>query len=273
MKIYLRNLAALFAAGSFLALSALASDQPPTRPIAVNQTDGYGNNKLLAFTYFMNYHCTHEPFDDLNHNGHVAATDPDEFQTPVCAVGVNPMLDPAGKPISETEPLYILVPFFDLGGGQAFTPELGNALRSLFGIVPEAFKIHPGVPVQCPEPGPPLSQLAGAPGTCTMHTKTVDLAPALAKLGVPGIDPNKNLFVPTPNHSHVLNGDSFGPIWWQVITVLVTDPSVWPNVDGTRGLNSVAAIRAAQQHGQALPDLPSNFFLFFDAQQFGHAGH
>jgi hypothetical protein len=52
--------------------------------------------------------------------------------------------------------------------------------------------------------------------------------------------------------------------------VLVNDPSVWPGVDGTTGLNSVAALRAAQAAGKASGDIPSNFFLFFDSRQFGH---
>ena len=54
--------------------------------------------------------------------------------------------------------------------------------------------------------------------------------------------------------------------------VLVTDPGVWPNVSGTSGLNSVAALRAAQASGRASADIPSNFFLLFDSREFRHGG-
>ena len=120
--------------------SAFGGGQDPTRPIAINQTDGFGNKKLLAFTYFMNFHCTHEPFDDLDRNGVPAAADPDEQQTPACVVGEQPTIDPAGKPIKETEPLYVVVPFFDADhDGEAATPGLADALKGLFGFVPDAF--------------------------------------------------------------------------------------------------------------------------------------
>jgi hypothetical protein len=165
--------------------SAFGGGQTPTRPIAINQTDGLGNQKLVAFTYFMNFHCTHEPFDDLDRNGTPAAADPDEFQTPICHVGEQPTIDPAGKPIKETEPLYVIVPFFDADhDGQAASPGLADALKSLFGIVPDAFDPSPGVPVQCPEPGPPLTQHKGAFGTCTMHPSQLDLGPVLNQLGL-----------------------------------------------------------------------------------------
>jgi hypothetical protein len=59
-------------------------------------------------------------------------------------------------------------------------------------------------------------------------------------------------------------------VWWQVVVDLVTDKSVWPNVDGTQGLTSVDALRAAQARGQASADIPTNFFLFFDSHPFGH---
>jgi hypothetical protein len=79
--------------------------------------------------------------------------------------------------------------------------------------------------------------------------------------------------VPTPNHSHIIDGGNFGAIWWQVIVVLVTDPAIWPTVDGTVGLNSAKALRAAQASGRASGDIPTNFFLFFNSRQFRHGGH
>jgi hypothetical protein len=242
---------------------------PPSRPIIeVNQTDGFGNDRLLAFTYFMNFSCIHEPFDDLDLNGKEAAVDPDEFQSPSCVVGREPTLDPTGGPIQDTEPLFVIVPFFDADGDSQAAGGLAPTLTSLFGIVPDAFDPTPGVPVQCPEPGPPLTQHTGAFGTCTMHPKTVDLGPVLDQLNL--VRPRAVVRVPTPNHSHIIDGANFGRIWWQIIVVLVTDQSVWPDVDGTTGLNSVAALRAAQAAGKASGDIPSNFFLFFDSRQFGH---
>ena len=260
------------ASAVLLSVSALASsdDQGPAKPLAVNQTEAFGDGQLLVFTYFQNFACIHQPFDDLDHNGLVAAVDPNEFQRPVCAVGRAPGIDPTGRPVKETLKLYVIAPFFgnDTNPNDAFTPELGQALLGLFGFIPEAFKTHPAVAVQCPEPGPPVTQHAGQPGTCTMHTTLTDLGPVLAKLGK--VPPNTRVMVPTLNHSHIIDGDSFEPAWWQIISVLVTDPSVWPSADGSRGINSLDALRTAQTAGKAAPDQPTNFFLFFDSQREGH---
>jgi hypothetical protein len=254
-----------------LAAAAAPASAQPTRPIKVNQTDAYGDERLLAFTYFMNFQCVHEPFADLDHDGLVAAVDPDEFQSPRCVVGTQPRIDPTGDPISNTEPLYVIVPFFDADGdGEAATPGLRDALRGLFGFVPDAFDPTPGVPVQCPEPGLPLTRHKGDFGTCTMHPTTLDLGPVLGQLGA--VPAGTAVQVPTPNHSHIIDGANFGAIWWQIIVVLVTDQTIWPDVNGTRGLTSLEALRAAQANGQASGDIPSNFFLFFDSRKFAHSG-
>jgi hypothetical protein len=260
------------AAAVLLSLNAFArsDDQVTTKPLAVNQTEGYGDGQLLVFTYFQNFACIHQPFDDLDHNGLVAAVDPNEFQRPVCAVGRAPGIDPNGRPIKETLKLYVIAPFFGNGTNpnDAFTPELGQALLGLFGFIPEAFKTHPTVAVQCPEPGPPVTQHTGQPGTCTMHTMLTDLGPVLAKLGK--VPPNTSVIVPTLNHSHIIGGHNFEAAWWQIVSVLVTDPSAWPSADGSSGINSLDALRAAQAAGKAAPDQPTNFFLFFDSQREGH---
>lgn len=254
-----------------LALGAFAqSNENNVRPLAVNQTEGFAQGQLLVFTYFQNFDCIHEPFDDLDHNGVVAAADAAEFQRPICTVGHNSSIDPTGGPIKNTLKLYVIAPFFgnDLNPNDAFTPELGQALLGLFGFIPEAFKTHPTVPVQCPEPGPPVTQHMGMPSTCTMHTMQTDLGPVLAKLGK--VPPNTSVIVPTLNHSHIIDGKNFGPVWWEVISVLVTDPAAWPSADGKSGINSLDALRAAQANGQAAADQPTNFFLFFDSQPEGH---
>jgi len=260
------------AAAILLPLSAqsLSDNQNTARPFAVNQTEGFGDGQLLVFTYFQNFACIHQPFDDLDHNGLVAAVDANEFQRPVCTVGRESNIDPTGREVKETLKLYVIAPFFghDTDPNVAFTPELGQALLGLFGFIPEAFKTHPTVAVQCPEPGPPVTQHAGHAGTCTMHTTLTDLGPVLAKLGK--VPPNTSVVVPTLNHSHILDGKSFEPVWWQIISVLVTDPSAWPSADGRSGITSLDALRAAQAAGKAAPDQPTNFFLFFSSDTQSH---
>ena len=63
------------------------------------------------------------------------------------------------------------------------------------------------------------------------------------------------------------DGKNFNPIWWQLKIVLVTDPSVWPKVNATTGLRSVADITNAQAAGKALATINSNFFLFFGSRE------
>jgi hypothetical protein len=248
---------------SLVGLTILVAIAPAQ--VAINQTEGFGEGQELVFTYLQQYYCTHQPFQDLNHNGKLAAVDPQEFQRPICVVGKQPTIDPTGAPISQVEKLWVIVPFFgnDKNPDHAFNPTLGQVLLNLFGFIPEAFKTHPSVPVQCPEPGLPETRHKGAPGTCTMHTTRLDLGPPLAKMGK--VSPNTTVFVPSPNHSHILDETNKQAVWWQVISVLVTDPSVWPDEEGTKGINSIDALRAAQAAHKALPDAPTNFFLFFSA--------
>ena len=72
------------------------------------------------------------------------------------------------------------------------------------------------------------------------------------------------------NHSHLIRKVNFKAVWWQIRPVLVTDQSVWPNVEGTTGITSVEALRAPQAAGKAFPDGPSNFYLFFNARELTH---
>lgn len=236
--------------------------------LAPNQTLGFGADRLVRFTYTQSFSCVDEPRDDRNYNGVAAQSDPGEFQTPICQVGAPPTIDPTGIPIGQSEPLYVLVPFFDTSAqpdaAEAFSPALGSTLISLFGFVPEAFKTHPGVDVQCPDP-------ASKPGTCTMHASQLDLFPALAALGKLPKFPKANVFLPTPNHSHLVNDDVLNvkAIWWQVIAVLVTDEADWPDAQGEKGITSAAKLAAAETAGHAV-EAPSNFFLFFDSKTLHH---
>jgi len=208
----------------------------------------------------------------------LAENEPAEFQVPICQAGTDPTINPpgqAGKASKTTAPIYVLVPMFSVDKdqnpndaisckgvveGTICGPALGKTLIKFFGALPEAFKASPKVFSQCPDPGK-------KPGTCTMHASRIDLAPVLAALGYINNPPGANVFVPDPNHSHVLaDHDINDPaIWWQVIPVLVLDQSDWPPQDGSSGITSVTALKAAEKAGQAI-QAPSNFFLFFSSQ-------
>lgn len=239
------------------ALDPLAASLMP------NQTLGFGAGRLLTFTYQQQFDCVIQPNDDRNYSGKIAALDPSQFASPECQVGAPSTIDPTGGPVAKTDPLYVIVPFFETNKKQpAFTPALGKALKKLFGFVPDAFKPVPGVPVQCPAP-------KDMPGTCTMHPLQTDLGPVLTALKL--LPPKTELYVPLVEHSHVLPNKTINqsPEWWQVIVVLVEKPKAWPNARGTKGITSVAALRAAQKAKEASADVPSNFFLFFSSKAMG----
>jgi hypothetical protein len=243
--------------------------------LAPNQTQGFGNDRLVTFTYQQNFDCVDEPLLDLDFNGIKAQSDPNEMQTPICQVITEPSADPAGGDIRHTAHLYVLVPMFGNdtnpadampcpGGGrpgELCGTALGNALISLFGFVPEAWKTTPAVSTQCPDPNNPV------PGTCTMHASSVDLAVLLATLGKIPDPPSAPVFLPTPNHSHVVDNSrvNAGAIWWQVRPVLIMDPSDWPAADGSSGITSSTAMDAAEAAGRAV-EVGSNFFLFFSSR-------
>ena len=264
-------------------VAAQTAQVKATKP-AIATTLGYGADQVLNFTYTQNFDCIDQPNSDLNFNGVVAANDPNEMQIPICQVGTQPSINPPGQkgnPQITTEPIFVLVPMFSTNNDQNpndaiscdnVVPNttcgavLGNTLISLFGNVPEAFKAAPAVYTQCPEPG-------AAPGTCTMHASRLDLGPALEALGlVP--PPLTNIFLPTPNHSHVLIKQDINlpSIWWQVIPVLVFDQSLWPPKDGSSGLTSFEAVEAAVKAGTAV-QVPSNFFLYFASKPLSGSAH
>jgi hypothetical protein len=270
----------LLASGSILPASAQA---PPS--ILANQTFAFGANQLLTFTYTQNFDCIDQPNDDLDYNGIKAASDPNEMQIPICVAGINPSINPpgtVGNPTKTTAPLLVLVPMFSVDNdqnpndaiacsativtGTQCGATLGTTLLSLFGFIPEAFKQTPLVYTQCPDPGTPA-------GTCTMHASRLDLGPALAALGlIP--PPTANVFLPTPNHDHVLKSQDINlpAIWWQVIPVLVFNQPDWPAKDGSSGLTSAEAVEAAVAAGRAA-QVPSNFFLFFSSKSDGMQMH
>jgi len=235
-------------------LDALANALKP------NQTIGFGDDRRLVFTYQQQFGCVVQPNDDRNYNGKPADLDPAEFYTPECQVGAPSTIDPTGASVKKTDPLYVLVPFFETDKkSPAFSQKLGKALKKLFGFVPDAFKPDPGVAVQCPAP-------QDQPATCTMHPLQNDLGPLLTSLGL--LPQNTNLYTPLVNHDHLLPDATINQSqeWWQIIVVLVEDPKAWPDAKGNSGITSVAKLRMAQKNKQASGNVPSNFFLYFSSR-------
>jgi hypothetical protein len=256
------------AAGLVLVAATFGQSDDRVRPHPPGFTEGFGNEKVLAFAYPQQFFCTDEPTDDLDGplhegDGRPAAVDPDEFQHPSmgppgspCIVGETgsgslPSIDPTGRPVEQSEPVWAILPFFD-------------STQDADTVIEAVDPTPDGADVQCPEPGPPYTEHTGVFGECTMHPSTLHAEP----IGAGDI--------PLPNHSHIIDGDSFNPIWWQTIAVRVFDERVWPNFDGKcpanpKGgspcLTSLKALRAAQAKGRAGPDVLTNVWLFFDAKQ------
>jgi hypothetical protein len=246
--------------------------------LAPNQTDGFGNNRLITLTYLQNFDCVDQPLLDLDFNGILAQSDPNEMQTPICQPVTEPTQDPAGGDLKHTAHLYVLIPMFSVdndhnpadampcpSGGRPTElcgTALGTELISLFGALPEAWKatVNPAITTQCPDPNNPV------PGTCTMHASSVDLSETLFSLGLAG-PPTAPVFVPTPNHDHVVDNSRVNtqPIWWEVRPVLVFDQSDWPAADGSSGITSSTKMDDAEAAGRAI-EVGSNFFLFFSSQ-------
>jgi hypothetical protein len=232
----------------------------------------------VTLTYLQNFDCVDQPTLDLDFNGHPAAVDPNEMQTPICQPITEPTADPSGGNIKQTAHLYVLIPMFSIdndqnpndampcpnGGrtGELCGAALGSALIQLFGFVPEAWKttVNPAITTQCPDPN------HAVPGTCTMHASSVDLSKTIVALGKAAGPPSAPVFVPTPNHSHIVDNSrvNTGAIWWQVRPVLVLDQADWPSADGTSGITSSKMMDDAEAAGHAI-EVGSNFFLFFSS--------
>jgi len=275
-----------FTSSLTLAAAVLFASGTSAQQLAPNQTNGFGNNGLVTFTYLQSFDCVDQPMLDLDFNGIKAQSDPNEMQTPICQPITEPTQDPAGGDIKHTAHLYVLIPMFSVdndqnpddampcpsGGrpGELCGATLGKALISLFGNVPEAWKakVNPAITTQCPDPNNPI------PGTCTMHASSVDLSKTLVALGKAPGPPTTPVFLPTPNHSHVVDNSrvNTGAIWWEVRPVLILDQSDWPAADGSSGITSSQAMDEAEAAGRAI-EVGSNFFLFFSSQHAAHSAH
>jgi len=267
-----------------IALALAAGVNAVGQQLQPNQTSGFGNGRLVTFTYEQNFDCVDQPGLDLDFNRKPAQSDPNEMQTPICQAITEPSADPTGGNLKQTAHLYVLVPMFSVdndtnpadampcpsGGrpGELCGVALGKALISLFGVLPEAWKakVSPAITTQCPDVNNPV------PGTCTMHASSVDLSRLLFAVGKTP-EPTAPVFVPTPNHSHVVDNDRVNAkaIWWQVRPVLIMAQSDWPSADGTRGITSSKEMDAAEAAGRAI-EVGSNFFLFFSSEMSSHAG-
>jgi len=248
--------------------AATASDDFALAP---NQTFGFGADQLLRFTYAQEGRCVNRSEGDPRRNLVETPAEAEMDRTPTRRVADESFPDRAGVVVERSEPLYVLVPMFSLNGDQspddAFTPALGQQLIKLLGAVPEAFKTHPLVAVECPN--------SGDPGRgCTMHMSQIDLHPALVALGKIPHTPQHSIFMPTPNHTHIIDDDAIDtdPIWWQVIAVLVTSPSAWPNAAGTSGITSKAKLLDAEQRGEAV-ETGTNLFLLFASELLAPLSH
>jgi hypothetical protein len=276
-----RLMTSLVLGGAFLFVVNASAQQ-----LAPNQTNGFGNNRLVTFTYLQNFDCVDQPNLDLDFNGALAQSDPNEMQTPICQPITEPTQDPAGGDIKHTAALYVLIPMFSVDNDQ--NPDdamacpsggrptelcgaaLGKALISMFGFVPEAWKtkVSSGITTQCPDPSNPV------PGTCTMHASSVDLSKTLLALNKIKGPLTQPIFVPTPNHSHVVDNSrvNTGAIWWEVRPVLILDQTDWPAADGSSGITSSKAMDDAEGAGRAI-EVGSNFFLFFKSHLSAHMNH
>lgn len=273
----------LFTVALALIAGALVSVAAPAQELAPNQTRGFGNNRQVIFTYLQNFDCVDQPTLDLDFNHILAQSDPNEMQIPICQAVTEPTQDPTGGNILLTAHLYVFIPMFSVdndqnpndampcpnGGrhGELCGHELGEALIKFFGFVPEAWKTHPMVATQCPDPNHPV------PGTCTMHASSVDLSVTLFALGKTGA-PTHPVFVPTPNHDHVIDPNfvNTAPIWWEVRPVLILNQGDWPAADGSRGITSSEDMDEAEAAGRAI-EVGSNFFLFFSSRLAEHDKH
>ena len=263
------------AVGGCLAFAASSA----SAQLAPNQTNGFGNGRLVTFTYTQSFDCVDQPTMDLDFNGVKAQSDPDEMQTPICQAVTEPTQDPAGGDIKHTAHLYVFLPMFSVDNDQnpadaipcpanprpneLCGPALGTKLIAIFGAIPEAWKgkVNGAITTQCPDPNNPVA------GTCTMHASTVDLSVTLAALGKGPNPPTAPVLIPTPNHSHVIDNSrvNSGAIWWEVRPVLIMNQSDWPAADGRSGITSSSAMDDAEAAGRAI-EVGSNFFLFFSSQ-------
>lgn len=220
------------------------------RPIAADQTEGFGRDQLLVFTYDD---PAVQPFECS------VTGDPN-----TCVVGVAPGTTSKGKAADEVPDLGVIVPIFDADfDGNS---EVASLPVDAFEDRDRTYGVgatDPGLAIdlQCPEPGSPF-------GTCFNHPDTLDVSLLFG-------NPIGTNVVPLPNHSHIVRDTPGGSVAWDTTVNFVCDPSVWPNADGTTGITSFEALAVAQATDfagpfaascggkQASGNIPTEMFLFF----------
>jgi hypothetical protein len=254
---------------SALALSSLpegaAGAEGPEGPLPVhrplhNMLEGYAEGSVVALEYLQTYYCPTTPSSDLeppfgHGDGHPQSEDSSEYQVPPCFFGdtgtgsILPDELKAGA-FPGVKTFFGLAPWF---GGPGATP---TALGSANGPASD-------VDTHCSEPGPPITDRRGGPGTCLMHPSTLRFAKVFDDPSLQPPDP-----VAMPQHSHLLPEASAAPGWWNIRGVAVYDRSIWPDRDGNcpaappHCVTSINALRAAQKTGQASIDVPSNLYFY-----------
>ena len=103
------------ATGAWIALAASSA----WAQLEPNQTNGFGNGRVVTFTYLQNFDCVDEPTLDLDFNAILAESDPNDMQTPICQPVTEPTEDPTGGSIKHTAHLYVLIPMFSVDGDQS----------------------------------------------------------------------------------------------------------------------------------------------------------
>ena len=231
-------------------------DEPAAvrRPIPPTMLEGYAEGQVVALEYLQTYYCPTTPSSDLEPpwgrgDGHPQYEDSDEYQVPPCFVGdtgtgsILPAHLHAGA-FPNARTFWGMAPFFE------------TALATSNSAVSDLF-------AHCAEPGPPTNERKGQLGTCLMHPSTVRVAKAFDDPAQQPPDP-----IPLPQHSHLLPATSAPAGWWNLRGVSILDRAVWPDADGNcpagppRCVSSVAALRAAQEAGQASIDVPSNLYFY-----------
>jgi len=248
-----------------VARAAGTSQEAPAavrRPLH-NMVEGYAEGQVVALEYLQTYYCPTTPSSDLeppfgHGDGHPQSEDPSEYQVPPCFAGdtgTGSILPDHlhAEAFPGVKPMFAMAPWFGPSPGSGSPP---TALATANGPADD-------VDTHCSEPGPPITEHRGQPGTCLMHPATVRMAKIFDDPDRQPPDPG-----PLPAHSHVLSETSAAPGWWVTRVVMVYDRSVWPDHDGNcpagppRCVTSIAALRAAQKTGQASIDVPSNLYFY-----------
>ena len=80
----MKTLCALLRPAIDICVCVLLAVSSANAQLAPNQTHGFGNNRVVTFTYNQSFDCVDQPTMDLDFNKIPAQSDPNEMQTPIC---------------------------------------------------------------------------------------------------------------------------------------------------------------------------------------------